>query len=130
MSFKLQSNVGKLTAALKLKASALVRETAGRVRNNIIDSMSETKHGTAYKKRGGEHVASAPGEAPGIDESILVGQIAVKIDNPLSARVGTNNEYAEHLEFGTSKMEPRPFMFPAFEKAKPEFEAGLKELLK
>lgn len=130
MSFKLQSNVAAITAKLEAEASALVRKTAGAIRNDIIFSMTETKHGNVYKKKGKEHTASAPGEAPAVDTGILMGQIDVKVDSPLQARVGTNNEYAEHLEFGTSRMEPRPFLAPAFEKAKPIFEAGLKRLIK
>lgn len=37
------------------------------------------------------------------------------------AEVYTNAEYAAPLEFGTTTIEPRPFMFPAMEKERPAF---------
>jgi HK97 gp10 family phage protein len=34
------------------------------------------------------------------------------------AKVGTNVEYARHLEYGTVKMRPRPFLRPALSSLK------------
>jgi HK97 gp10 family phage protein len=36
----------------------------------------------------------------------------------LVAKVGTNVEYARHLEYGTVKMRPRPFLRPALSSLK------------
>lgn len=54
---------------------------------------------------------SKPGEPPHADTTRLRKSIEQEIDEGrLVARVGTNVEYAAHLEFGTSKMAPRPFL--------------------
>jgi HK97 gp10 family phage protein len=46
------------------------------------------------------------------------------------AEVGTNVEYSESVEFGTTRQRPQPFMFPAFIKWKPKFIDGLNDILK
>lgn len=125
MSFRLQSNVGAVTAQIEKRAGELVRRTAFGIEAKIKLSMSDSKSGRMY----GSHQASAPSEAPAIDTGFLVNSIQTEADG-LSAAVGTNAEYALPLEFGTHRMQPRPFFGPAFEAAKPEFEKGLKELMK
>ncbi len=128
MSFRLQVN--SISRTLEQRAKQLVKDTALGILSDVRASMAESKSGREYKrnKQGRPHIASAPGEAPAIDTSTLANSINVEVDG-LTATVGTNVEYAMHLEFGTVKMEPRPFFVPAFEKAKPEFEQGLKQLL-
>lgn len=73
------------------------------------------------------HRASAPGEAPAIDTSNLVNSIQVERVNTQS-NVYTNEEYAEYLEYGTRKMDPRPFLTPAADRARPVFVRRLNEL--
>ncbi len=51
-------------------------------------------------------------------------------DNGLTAEVGASTEYAEYLEFGTRFMEAQPFVKPALEEQKPQFESDLKKLVK
>lgn len=46
--------------------------------------------------------------------------------NP-SVEVGTNVEYAKHVEFGTSRQSAKPFLFPAYNQNKNKI---LKELAK
>lgn len=128
MSFRLQVN--SISRTLEQRARKLVADTALGILSDVREAMAESKSGREYKrnKQGRPHIASAPGEAPAKDTSTLVNNINVELDG-LTATVGTNVEYAMHLEFGTTRMEPRPFFGPAFEKAKPEFEQGLKDLL-
>lgn len=129
--FKLESHLSQVAAHLKQRASALVRKTAFGIEGAIKASMAEAKHGRTYKvsKTGRAHQASAPGEAPAIDTGALVNSIQTTAEG-LNAVIGTNMEYAVHLEFGTVAMEPRPFFGPTFEHAQPAFEQGLRELLK
>lgn len=68
---------------------------------------------------GKNHVPSAPGEAPNADTHGLDRSIQAEPTGELTAIAAANAEYAAALEFGTSKMEPRPFMAPAAEKIRP-----------
>lgn len=64
----------------------------------------------------GNHIASAPGEAPATDTGTLASSVQHWIkDEGMTAEVGSYLEYAKFLEFGTVNMEPRPFLFPALE---------------
>ena len=65
-----------------------------------------------------EHRASAPGEAPASDTGNLVSKIIVNQISQDITSVESNANYSAYLEYGTSKMEARPFMLPAFEKSK------------
>lgn len=51
-------------------------------------------------------------------------------DDKLSARVGTNVEYGPYVEFGTTRMHARPYLFPAAESERRGFAKRLKEALK
>jgi len=46
--------------------------------------------------------------------------------NPGEVEIGSNVVYSKYLEFGTSKMPPYPFLFPAVELKKPEIIEALK----
>lgn len=48
-------------------------------------------------------------------------------DDIVFTEVGTNVEYAKHVEFGTSKQSAKPFLFPAYNNNKDKI---LKELAK
>lgn len=88
------------------------------------------KTGKVYRRGKVTHVASAPGEAPATDTGRLVNSIHIEaVDNGDAVKVSAGSgvvKYAAMLEFGTSRMEARPFMGPALAKAKPEIEALMK----
>jgi HK97 gp10 family phage protein len=60
------------------------------------------------------HVASAPGEAPASDTGNLVNQIRVNLKSQDIVTVESRASYSKFLEYGTSKMQARPFLFPAY----------------
>ena len=41
----------------------------------------------------------------------------------IEGRVIVGEDYAIHLEYGTTNMQARPFLQPAFEKSKPKIKA-------
>ena len=64
---------------------------------------------------GAGHVASLPGQPPNADTRLLDTSIDTTIigSSPPKVHVTSNAPYSSDLEFGTSKMEERPFMRPA-----------------
>ena len=94
------------------------------------------KTGRIYKrgKRGRDHQASAPGEAPASDTGALASAIIYTKPNPLTAivavRADATNEkgkakplqYAVWLEYGTRRIAPRPSWRPAVDKNTPLFQ--------
>jgi HK97 gp10 family phage protein len=62
---------------------------------------------------GKHHVPSAPGDPPNEDTGVLRTNIETTQIGPLKVEVSSNAPYAAALEFGTSKMLPRPYMQPA-----------------
>lgn len=62
---------------------------------------------------------SNPGEPPKQLTSQLIRSISHETDKQeLTARVGTNLDYGFFLEFGTTDMEARPYLRPAFNENK------------
>ena len=93
------------------------------IRGEAIKSIQTgPKSGRVYEKYNPRrtHKASAPGEAPASDTGNLVSQIRVKEENKDLIKVESNATYSSFLEFGTSKMLPRPFLFPATERSRPK----------
>ena len=92
------------------------------IRGEAVRSIQQgSKSGKTYKKYNPTrtHKASAPGEAPASDTGFLVSNIRVKEQKDVVV-VSSEASYSKFLEFGTSKMLARPFLFPAFEKSKPK----------
>lgn len=49
-------------------------------------------------------------------------------DDTIGAEVGPEASYGVHVEYGTWKMEPQPFLGPAFDEVEPSFAAALEDL--
>ena len=91
-----------------VKSTEALREEALRL---ILDT---PKSGRLYRRGNVIHQASAPGEAPASDTGTLVNRMETKFnEDDVSGKLVANTNYAASLEFGTFKMEPRPFMRPA-----------------
>jgi len=93
--------------AKNAQQAALVAEAA------IKRTLTGQRSGQEYKvsKTGRTHIASAPGEAP----AVLSGDLRASITTAASPTkkalyyVGSDKEYAVHLEMGTKYIAPRPF---------------------
>lgn len=88
--------------------------------------MRQPKTGREYKKRQrttGQlifdafriHRASAPGEAPAVDEGNLIRSIGVRIVSALKGIVTVADKKASYLEEGTARMAARPYVAPSVE---------------
>lgn len=121
-----QSKLQKRTEHAEKHIMHLVQRSATLVENEAKNSMNEAKSGRTYTIRGKPHTASAEGEAPAVVTGMLRTSITSNVKKSGQQVIGQiiansfdNTDYAVHLEFGTSKMRPRPFMQPALEKQRP-----------
>ncbi len=79
----------------------------------VYDTYFFTKNGKVFpgKKRAKKHRASKPGDPPAVDTGNLRRNRSREVyETPSGALgvLGLNMEYAEALELGTEKIEPRP----------------------
>ena len=69
--------------------------------------------GRTYHRRSVTHQSSAAGEYPKTDTGQLVSSLFFRVGaDKLSAFFGTKLAYGRYLEFGTSRMAPRPWLRP------------------
>ena len=118
---KVLSQLENLDKQLEPDFQEIVKGGAQLIRGEAIKSIQTgAKSGVMYQMYNPrrEHRASAPGQAPASDTGNLVSKIIVKQKTRNITNVESNADYSAFLEYGTSKMEARPFMLPAFEKSK------------
>jgi HK97 gp10 family phage protein len=115
------SQLDRLAKDMELPFQEVVKGGGQLIRAEAIKSIQTgAKSGVMYQMYNPrrEHRASAPGQAPASDTGNLVSKITVKQKSLNVVHVESNADYSAFLEYGTSKMQARPFMFPAFEKSK------------
>ena len=131
---KVLSQLDKLAKNMELPFQEVVKGGGQLIRTEAIKSIQTgAKSGVMYQKYNPrrEHRSSAPGQSPASDTGNLVSKIIVKQKSLNVVHVESNADYSAFLEFGTSKMQPRPFMFPAFEKStKPILNAVFRRVVK
>ena len=118
---KVLSQMDKLEKDMEIPFQEIVKGGGQLIRTEAIKSIQTgAKSGIMYQKYNPrrEHRASAPGQSPASDTGNLVSKIIVKQKSSDVTNVESNANYSAFLEYGTSKMQPRPFMLPAFEKSK------------
>lgn len=101
--------IKRLQAELVLHANDL--------RTEVIDTLSHPGTGRTYTRGRVAHTASAPNNPPAVDTGNLRQSIGIDTSqlSALKVAVGVTRAapYAVHLEFGTSRMAPRPFLLPS-----------------
>jgi HK97 gp10 family phage protein len=87
------------------------------IRNAAVKKiMNGPKTGIVYTDGNISHRASAPGQAPANDLGNLQSSINIVAATPArrcEAQVLARAPYAQWLEFGTTKMNARPFLAPS-----------------
>lgn len=107
----------------KRELERIIRNTPGRleevkdavaaeIQGDIVMSFGTGPAGRSYKRGGVTHVASSPGSPPNVDTGALRASIRAKSLGPTSAEVVAGTEYAQWLEYGTTRMAARPFFAP------------------
>jgi len=102
----------------------------------FVELIRAAKHGLLYRRRSVTHRASAPGEPPANDTGFLMHspgkQIYKLSEDEWALDLGPSKEsgraeIAEWLEFGTSRIKPRPAWRPALDRLANEAEKAMKE---
>ena len=131
---KVMSQLSRLNKELEKPFQEVIKGGGQLIRAEAVRSIqSGAKSGIVYEKYNPRrsHKSSAPGQSPASDTGNLVSKIIVKQKSLNVVHVESNADYSAFLEFGTSKMQPRPFMFPAFEKStKPILNAVFRRVVK
>ena len=105
-------------------------EAVNEVRTVTLETLSGERSGRTYFVPGTQktYTASAPGEPPAQVTSGLRQSVRGVIESTgptLDGIVGTPLKYGARLEKGDSKMAPRPWLKPSFEKAQDRVKAIL-----
>jgi len=88
------------------------------------------KSGITYTRGNITHTASAPGQAPATDTGVLASSPYFEQPSPLSVTVGSRLAYAAYLEFGTTRIKPRPSWTPAVEAASPKLQKRIEDAIR
>lgn len=119
--------MGASDIAIERFNNFVLRSTAAQAQSSI---RSGAKSGKIYRRKDPDRVvqASAPGESPADDLGYLANSITFRLFSTTSmvGIVEVGAYYAEDLEFGTAKIAPRPFLYPAFREALARADGKLK----
>jgi len=110
----------------------LVQRATTTVEGTAKESIMSGGTGRTYQKYNPrrQHTASAKGEPPATDTGFLVSNITSSVKQQGTTVVGqivASAPYAPYLEFGTSTIDPRPFMQPALERNRPKIKRMFKK---
>lgn len=109
--------------AVAIRAGALVLEAELKI------ELSQPGSGKVY----GKHQASAPGEPPAVDFGTLRSDVQTDFLSGrfggTVARVGFTLDKAPMLNYGTTRMAPRPFMDAALRRAKSRMGGDMKNAM-
>jgi len=106
----------------------IVRQTEDVVTGAVDLVFNTEKTGRVYRRNSVEHQSSAPGQPFASDTGATVSQFDSEIrEGGFVGAFVARGENAARLEFGTQKMEPRPFARPSLANNKQAIEQGLKD---
>jgi HK97 gp10 family phage protein len=107
-----KSNLNNCIKFIDMKCQKNVERACKHLVTKIKLKLSQQGSGRIYKIRGVYHQASAPGEPPSPFTEQLKNSVKYTVKKTFGGIQGTvsvSGEEASYLEFGTSKMAPRPF---------------------
>ena len=119
---RLNIRLGNMAKSVRPAVLRSLRRGGLKIENSAVEGIIDPpKTGRIYKSRhrkGAVHQASAPGEFPAADSGRLHQSITTAVvqndDTRVAVETGANTPYALAMEYGTSRIEPRPFMGPSF----------------
>lgn len=122
-------NFPQVAGDIRDAVSAVIGQTAELIASSAKELINTgPKTGIVYHRRGRpDHQASAPGEAPAADLNALANSIQTDRVDDLEVDVLVGAEQGAALEFGRrdGTIAPRPYMTPAAEEARDDFQEAL-----
>lgn len=117
------TGMDRILATEPRKVQSWLRGFTADLNSQIMLSFGTSPPGRTYSRgQGRVHVASSPGYPPNVDSASLRNSMHWEQTGPLETTIYVGVEHGEWLEFGTSRIAPRPFMRPAFEDAQRRIE--------
>lgn len=114
---QVETDIGKALA----ESCALVQSTAIK---SMRDTITDPNRAYYTHNKSIPHHPSIAGNPPAVDTGTLRRSITYKVDEKeMVGYVGStilNPPYGAYLEYGTSRMKPRPWLRPALEKSLPK----------
>lgn len=127
---RLIRKLDKIKAGTVKEVETVLLKAAVKMAESAKQAINEPSAGREYKRKNKTHVASKAGDAPNTDTGVLINSVFFDfLPGKLTARFGAKAKYARALEYGTSKMEPRPFIKPAFNKHKDEVKSEIDKII-
>ena len=99
------------------------KEREREITNNLEKALGRV--GAIVENQAKRNVTKTGSEHPQVQTGRLRSSITHKTE-PNMVSIGTNVEYGKYLEFGTSRMSPYPWLFPAVEMRKSDIIETLK----
>lgn len=124
---------GKLTRLARgTNVTQALLRAAERTRQAYVESVQEQSPGRPDTRYGPRRqvIVSNPGESPNSDTGHLVNMTGTQSERVNQAEAFSSASYADDLEFGTSKMAPRPAMGPAFDQTKAQAIEDVRDALR
>lgn len=116
------AKMAKLVINAKAATEQKVKLDTLAIHKEVITSMRDTPGGKVEKRYSGQNpgrtvTVSKPGDPPAVDQRGLINSYQFNIDG-MNGEVGSNLEYARHLEFGARSINlaARPHLRPAFKR--------------
>lgn len=128
--FRVEGTGGLINKLTRIQRSAVMQKrmltAVNLVKNNVVKKLNEKGKGEPYVRYfNGQRIegtASRPFDPPATFMGELKNNINIEV-RPMAngGAIGSiiaSAPYAKSLEFGTTKMQPRPFLFPTLEENK------------
>lgn len=99
----INSNIDSIISQLSASGRNAIRDAAKELTDTAYEVESEAKQNIQRNRT--------------VDTGRLLGSVTTEIRGSgvnTKAEIGTNVEYANYIEYGTSKMAAKPFLTPAF----------------
>lgn len=127
---KMNEKFEKKGQSVEMNLRRAVTNGALRIERTAKLLMKNTQRGEPVRRGKRFHAPSVPGAAPAPDTGRLIQSITHTVaEDGKSSRVGTAVVYGKMLEYGTSRMAPRPWLRPSVEQNRAKIVEDFKKCL-